>query len=146
MTWIIHWSLTDRQADYHLQNLLCQSANAEAFAKAYLHFIAFASAIKMLRQLNSEKLKKKVFLELRNKFFVREKILFYKTQVIHVHVYSLFMPLFHIFSTHCSSALTRSYFPETLLCYALNEFIDIIHFFLFKYIFLLLKSLCYALN
>ena len=30
-----------------------QSANAEAFAEAYLHFIVFASAIKMPRQLSS---------------------------------------------------------------------------------------------
>ena len=51
------------------------------------------------------------------------------------------MPSFHIFLTRYSSALTRSSFPETLLCYALNKVIDIIHFFLFKYIFLLLKSL-----
>ena len=29
-----------------------QSANAEVFAEAYLHFIVFASAIKMPRQLN----------------------------------------------------------------------------------------------
>ena len=52
-----------------------QSTNVEAFAEAYLHFIVFASAIKMPRQLNSEKFKKKkkVFLELKKKFFVKEK-------------------------------------------------------------------------
>ena len=37
----------------NIQNSPQQSANAEAFAEAYLHFIVFASAIKMLRQLNS---------------------------------------------------------------------------------------------
>ena len=36
-----------------IRNSPQQSANAEAFAKAYLHFIVFASAIKMPRQLNS---------------------------------------------------------------------------------------------
>ena len=87
-----------------------------------------------------------VFLELKKKFFVKEKKisfvkknLFYKTQIIHVHLYSLFIPSFRIFIIP---------FPETLLCYlcyALKEVIDVIHFFLSKYI-LLLKSSCYALN
>ena len=93
----------------------------------------------MPRQLNSEKLKEKtVFLKLKKKFFVKEKKisfikkLFYKTQIIHVHLYSLFIPSFRIFLTHYSSALNRSSFPETLLCYALNEVIDVIHFFLSK--------------
>ena len=56
------------------------------------------------------------------------------------------MPSFRIFLTQYSSGLNRSSFPETLLCYALNEAIEVIHFFLSKWIFLLLKSLCYALN
>ena len=36
-----------------VRNSSRQSANAEAFAEVYLHFIVFASAIKMPRQLNS---------------------------------------------------------------------------------------------
>ena len=54
---------------------------------------------------------------------------FYKTQIIHVHLYSLFIPSFRIFLTGYFSALNRSSFPETLLWYALNEVIDVIHFF-----------------
>ena len=38
---------------YSIQNSPWQSANAKAFAEAYLHFTVFASAIKMLRQLNA---------------------------------------------------------------------------------------------
>ena len=82
-------------------------------------------------------------IELKKKFFVKEKKIsfvkknfFYKTQIIHVHLYSVFIPSFRIFIIP---------FPETLLCYALKEVIDVIHFFLSKYI-LLLKSSCYALN
>ena len=47
--------------DCKVRNLPQQSANAEAFAEAYLHFIVFDSAIK----LPSQTLKKK--------FFVKEK-------------------------------------------------------------------------
>ena len=50
-------------------------------------------------------------------------------QIIHVHLYTLFIPSFRIFLTHYSSALNRSSFSETLLCYALDEVIDVIHFF-----------------
>ena len=53
-------------------------------------------------------------------------------QIIPVHQFSLFIPLFRIFLTHYSSALDRSPFPETLLCYALNKVVDVIHFFLSK--------------
>ena len=67
----------------------------------------------------------------RKKDFIKKK-LFYKTQIIHIHLYSLFIPSFCIFLTHYSSALSRSSFPETLLCYALNEVIDVIPFFLSK--------------
>ena len=49
-------------------------------------------------------------------------------QIIHVHLYP-FIPSFRIFLTHYSSALNRSSFSETLLCYALDEVIDVIHFF-----------------
>ena len=91
---------------YHsVRNSPRKSADAEAFAEAYLHFIIFVLAIKMPRQLNSFKFFKKiVFLELKKKFFVKEKkidlkkkIRFYKTKIIHVHLYSLFIPSFHIF-------------------------------------------------
>ena len=47
-----------------------QSANAEPFAEAYLHFIVFALAIKIFL--------KKVFLELKKIFFVKEKKIFIK--------------------------------------------------------------------
>ena len=81
---------------------------------------------------------KKDFLELKKKFLVKEKNisfikkLFYKTQIIHLHLYSLFIPSFCIFLTHYSSTLNRSFLPESLLCYALIEVIDVIHFFLSK--------------
>ena len=111
----------------------------------------FASTIKMSRQLNSWKVKKIVFPELkknvckRKKHFFHKK-LFYKTQIIHVHLYSLFIPSFRISLTHCSCALNRSSFLQTLLCYALNEVIDVMYVFLSNQIFLLLKSLSYTLN
>ena len=41
------------QHEHSIQNLPRQLANAKAFAEAYLHFIVFALAIKMPRQLNS---------------------------------------------------------------------------------------------
>ena len=112
-----------------------QSTNAEAFAEAYLHFIVFASAIKMPRQLNSYKLEKIVFLERKKNFFCKrkkdflhKKKLFYKAKIIHVHLHSLFIPSFRIFLTH-----------YCLSCYALNEVIDVIHFFLSKQISFLLN-------
>ena len=91
-----------------------------------------AEAVKFL-----EIKKKLVFLELKKKFFVKEKKissiknLFYRTQIIHVHLYSLFIPSFGIFIPY-SSVLNRSSFLETLLYYALHEVIDVIHFFLSK--------------
>ena len=121
--------------DCSIRNLPRQSANAEAFAEAYLHFIVFASAIKMQRQLNSQKLKKKKsFPRTKKEFFCKGKIdfshkkrLFYKTN--YSCAYSLFIFLFRIYFTHYSSALNRSSFRETLLCYAVNEVTDSIHFF-----------------
>ena len=92
-----------------------------AFAEAYLHFIVFASTIKMLRQLNSQKLKKS-FSRTKKAIFVKKKDLFHKKnfltrQIICVHLYSLFIPSFCIFLTPYSSVLNRSSFPGTfLLC------------------------------
>ena len=92
-----------------------------------------AKAVKFLQIF-----KKIVFLELKNQIFVKKKrflskkTLFYKTQIIHVHLYWLFIPSCCIFLTHDYSELNRSSFPETLLCYALNEVTDVIHFFLSK--------------
>ena len=74
----------------------------------------------------------KFFVKEKKIFFIKETFFFYKTQIIHVHLYLLFMPSFRIFLSHYSKALNRSSFPETLLCYALNEVIDVIHFFLSK--------------
>ena len=74
-----------------------------------------AEAVKFLE------IKKKVFLELKKKFFVKEKKIsfikknFDKTQIIHGHLHSLFIPSFRIFVTHYSSALNRSSFPETIM-------------------------------
>ena len=66
-----------------------QSTNAKAFAEAYLNFRVFASAIKMPRQLNSKKLNKKVFLELKNKYFVKvKKISFIKKSFLQDTTYS----------------------------------------------------------
>ena len=66
--------------------------------------------------------------------FIKKPFLKDATQIIHVHLYSLFIPSFRIFLTHYSSALNRSSFPETLLCYALNEVIDVMHFFHSHYV------------
>ena len=41
-------------SDISIQNSPQQSANAEAFAEAYLHFVVSASAKQMLRQLNDD--------------------------------------------------------------------------------------------
>ena len=93
-----------------------------------------AEAVKFLEI----KKKKKSFLRTKKKFFCKRKINFFHKkdfftrQIIHVHLYSLFISSFRIYFTHYSSALDRSSFPETLLCYALNEVIDVIHFFLSK--------------
>ena len=53
------WIKTTKYVELSIRNSPWQSANAEAFAEAYLHFIVFALAIKMPRQLNSEKFPKK---------------------------------------------------------------------------------------
>ena len=93
-----------------------------------------AKAVKFLeifKKNSFPRTKKEIFCKRKKDFFHKKK-LFYKTQIIHVHLYSLFIPSFCIFLTHYSSALNRSSFPETLLCYALNEVIDVIHFFLSK--------------
>ena len=118
-----------------IRNSPWQSANA----KAYLHCIVFASAIKMLRQLNSWKLKKNSFLKTRKEFFCKRKKIslikknFFTRHKLFMCIYIHYSYLhFVYFLTHYSSGLNRSSFPETLLCYALNEAIDIIHFFLSK--------------
>ena len=64
---------------------------------------------------------KEIFLKEKKISFIKK--LYYKTQIIHLHLYSLFTPSFCIFLTHYSSVLNSS-FPETLLCYAMNEVID----------------------
>ena len=80
--------------------------------------------------------KKKVFLELKKKFLVKEKNISFKKKPFFTR-HKLFMCIYVHYSylhfvysyLHYSSALNRSSFPETLLCYALNEVIDVIHFF-----------------
>ena len=142
----IFWEIQAYSESWHsysVRNSPRQPANAEAFAEACLHYIVFASAIKMPRQLNSQKLFKKiVFLELKNKFFVKEKKIFFIIkpflQGTNYSCASIF--IMHTFISYIFNSLLY------LLCYALNEVIDVIHFFLSKQIFLLLKSLCYALN
>ena len=74
--------------------------------------------------------KKNSFCERKKKSFIKK--LFYKTQIIHMHLYLSLIPLFSIFLTHYSSSLSRPSFPETSLCYALNQVIDVTLFFLFK--------------
>ena len=66
-------------------------------------------------------MKKQLFFVKEKNFFHKKK-LFYKAQIIHVHLHFLFIPSF-------------SYILNLLLylsCYALNEVIDVIHFFLSK--------------
>ena len=46
----------------------------------------------------------------KKKYFFHKKNLFYKTQIIHVYLYSLSIPSFPIFLTHYSSALNKSSF------------------------------------
>ena len=92
-----------------------------------------AEAVKFLE------IKKNSFLKTRKEFFCkRKKISFIKKNFFTRH--KLFMSIYNHYSylhfvyflTHYSSGLNRSSFPETLLCYALNKVIDIIHFFLSK--------------
>ena len=112
-----------------IRNSPRQLANAEAFAKAYLHFIVFASAIKMPRQLNSWKFKKRiVFLELKKKFFIKEKkISFIKQTFLQGTNYSsASIVIIHTFISYIFNSLL------CLLYYALNKVIDVIHFFLSK--------------
>ena len=108
---------------YHsVRNSPRKLADAEAFAEAYLHFIVFVLAIKMPRQLNSFKFFKKiVFLELKKKFFVKEKkVSFIKKTFLQDKNYSCAsIFIIHTFIsyilTHYSSALKRYYFLEILL-------------------------------
>ena len=79
-----------------------------------------------------------VFLELKKKFFVKEKKfsfikLFFTRHKLFMCIYIHYSYLHFVYSyLYYTSALKRSSFPETLLCYALNEVIDVIHFFLSK--------------
>ena len=117
-----------------IQNSPWQSANAKAFTEAYLHSIVFASANTInfleIKKKSFPRTKKEIFCKRKKDFFHKKN--FFTRQIIHVHLYLLFIPSFCIFLTHYSSALNRSSFPETLLCYALNKVIDVIHFFLSK--------------
>ena len=108
-----------KQCKNIVRNSPRQSANAENFAEAYLHFIVFAEAVKCLRNLK----KKLVFLEIKKKFFVKKKKIsfikknFFTRDKLFMCIYnSVFIYSFRIFLTHCSSALNRSSFPETLCC------------------------------
>ena len=80
----------------------------------------------------------------RKKDFFRKKTFLQDTNYSCTAIFIIHTFISYIL-THYSSALNRSSFPETL-CYELNEVIDVIQCFLSKKIFLLLKSLCYALN
>ena len=81
------------QHHYSVRNSPRQSANAEAFAEAYLHFIVFASAIKMPRQLNSQKLKKNSFPRTKKEIFCkRKKDFFHKKNFFTRH--KLFMCIY----------------------------------------------------
>ena len=93
--------------------------------------------VKAIKFLESKK--KKVFLELKNKYFVKEnkisfiKKIFFKRHNLLMCFYINYSYLHFVYSyLYYTSALKRSSFPETLLCYALNEVIDVIHFFLSK--------------
>ena len=74
-----------------------QSANTEAFAKAYLHFIAFAEAVKFLEILKQNifpRSKKEIFCKKKDfqktPFFTRHKLL----MCIYIH-YSYLHFVFH---------------------------------------------------
>ena len=74
--------------------------------------------------------KKEIFCK-RKKDFFHKKIFLQDTNYSYASIFIIHTS-FSIFLTHYSSALNRSSFPETLLCYALTEVTDIIHFFLSK--------------
>ena len=128
---------TGIQSGQEIQNSNSRFASAVSKCQSPFYSICFgnknAEAVKFLeiKKKSFPRTKKEFFCKRKKDFFHKKK-LFYKAQIIHVHLYSLFIPSFHIFLTHYSSALSRSSFPETLLCYALNEVIDVIHFFLSK--------------
>ena len=69
-----------------------QSANAEPFAEAYLHFVVFASAIKMPRQLCSQKFFLKSFPRTKKEIFCKRKKDFHKKNFFTRH--KLFMCIY----------------------------------------------------
>ena len=89
---------------FSIQNQPRQLANPEAFAEAYLHFIVFALAINMPRQLNSykfdeKKLKKKFFFFFKKKIFLIKKTFFTKHKLfmcIFIHYSYLYFLYFQL--------------------------------------------------
>ena len=106
------------------------------FCRGILPFYSICLGNKNAKAVKFLEIKKKVFLELKKKFLVKEKNIsfikkpFFTRQKLFMCIYVHYSYLHFVYSyLHYSSALNRSSFPETLLCYALNEVIDIIHFF-----------------
>ena len=107
--------------------------------------ISFTSAFKIRRSnKNAEAVKfleillKKSFPRTKKEIFCkRKKSFFHKKTFLQDTNYSCAsIFIIHTFIsyilTHYSSALNRSSFPETLLCYVLNAVINVMHFFLSK--------------
>ena len=110
-------------------------SKCQGFCQGISPFYSICLGDKIAEAVKFLEIKKKSFPRTKKEFFCkRKKDFFHKKnfftrQIIHVHLYSLFIPSFCIFLTHYSSVLNRSSFPETLLSYALNEVTDVMHFF-----------------
>ena len=127
---------TGIQSGQEIQNSNSRFASAVSKCQSPFYSICFgnknAEAVKFLeiKKKSFPRTKKDIFCKRKKDFFHEKKT--FTRQIIHVDLYLLLIPSFCIFLTHYSSVLNRSSFPETLLCYALNEVIDVIHFFLSK--------------
>ena len=100
-------------------------SKCQGFCQGISPFYSICLSDKIAEAVKFLEIKKKSFPRTKKEFFCkRKKDFFHKKnfftrQIIHVHLYSLFIPSFRIFLTHYS-------------IYALNEVIDAIHFFLSK--------------
>ena len=73
---------------------------AKAFADAYLHFAEAVKFLEIKKKKSFPRTKEEIFCKRKKDFFHKKN--FFTRQIIHVHLYSLFIPSFHIFLTHYS--------------------------------------------
>ena len=99
---------TGIQSGQEIQNSNSRFASAVSKCQSPFHSICFgnknAEAVKFweIKKKSFPGTKKEIFCKRKIDFF-HKKIFFYKIQIIHVHLYSLFMPSFHTFLAHYSS-------------------------------------------